>query len=66
MSVLEHSLLLESSNELLDGSNFDAGLADRGLLDGDGLEACSNIYAEIFRLHLVNGLLTSLWRERKR
>lgn len=57
---LEHSLLLEASDELFDGANFDTSFADRRLFDSDRLEASSNVDTEIFRLHLVNGLLTSL------
>lgn len=62
---LEQTLLLEASDELIDGANFDTGFADRRLFNSESLEASSNIDAEIFRFHLINRLLTSLWREKK-
>ena len=61
---LEHTLLLEASNELINGTNFDTGFTDRRLLNSDSLKARGDVDAKVFRFHLVDSLLTGLLREK--
>lgn len=58
--VSEDTLLLEASNELFDGGNFYARLADRRLLDHDGFESSFNVYAKLLGFNLIDSLLTCL------
>lgn len=59
-SDLEDSLLLETSNELLNGTDLNTSFSDRRLLHEERFQSGFNIYTKLFRLNLINGLLAGL------